>query len=223
MKIKLRSDFDDYYDGYFDHEGVIFDRLSECGPYRRAMYALLEQAGYRVPKHGSVEEMAARITGEGRQMEVPMNEPVARPMTDLVVYARERGHGGNNHLVSVAEALRIFPGHYCTEYIPVQSGERGWSLQYLQIGDCHWWLSYASNNNWRSNVGDYKVEIIEEGPRGFHGFFAEPVFSIDFLPVQELYAIDFNINPQLVGTGIENILPPTEVVSLVRAAMMRER
>lgn len=223
MKIKLRSDFDDYYDSYFDQEGVIFDRLSECGPYRREMYALLEQAGYRVPRHGSVEEMAARLTGEGRHIEVPVNNQPARQMTDLVVYATERGHGGDNHLVSVAEALSIFPGHYCTEYIPVQSGERGWSLQYLQIGDRHWWLSYASNNNWRSNVGDYKVEIVEEGPRGLHDFFTEPVFSIDLLPAQELYAIDFNINPQLVGTGIENILSPAEVVALVRTAMRRER
>lgn len=219
MKLKLHSDFDDYYDGGFEQEGVAFDRFSEDGPSRREMYALLEQAGYRVPRHGTVEELAARITREWQQMDVPVSASVIRQMTDLVVYATARSHGGDIHLVSIDEALRFFPHHYCTELIRVQSGERGWMLQYLQIGDRCWWLNYASSNNWRSNVGDCQIEVIEEGPRGYHAFFKEPIFSIDFLPAQELYAIDYNVGLKLAGTGIEALLPAAEVVDLIGAAL----
>ena len=223
MKIKLRSDFDDYYDGCFDDEGIPFDRLAESGPYRREMYAFLEQAGYRVPRHGTVEEMAARIAREWQEMNVPVSEQVVRQMTELVVYGVERGHGGNNHLVSVDDALDIFPHHYCAEYIRVQPSGLGWSLQHLQIGDRHWWLSYTSANNWRSNAGDCKVEILEEGPRGYHDTITEPIFSIDLLPAQQLCAIDYNIGPKLSGRGIEDVLSPGEVVDLIRAAMKRGR
>lgn len=221
MKIHLRSDFADYYDSCFDNEGFLFNRFSECGPYRRQMYGLLEQAGYRVPRNGTVEEMAKLLTREWQEMNVPVSKQVVRQMTELVVYAAERSHGADNHLVSIDDAISFFPHHYCTEYFRAQPSGLGWTLQYLQIGDRHWWLSYTSNNNWRSNAGDFKVEIIEEGPRGYHTTIAEPLFSIDFVPAQELYAIDYNISPKLEGTGIENILSPAQVVDLIRAALSR--
>jgi hypothetical protein len=219
VKINLRSDFADYYDEYFDREGILFNRLSECGPYRREMYAFLEQAGYHTPRHGTVEEMAKLLTREWQEMNVPVSNQVVRQMTELVVYADERSHGGDNHLVSIDDALSFFPHHYCTEYVRAQSSSLGWTLQYLQIGDRHWWLSYTSSNNWRSNFGNFKVEVIEEGPRGYHATITEPLFSIDFVPTQELYAIDYNIGPKLAGTGMENILSPAQVVDLIRTAL----
>lgn len=221
MKINLRSDFADYYDRCFDNEGFLFNRFSECGPYRREMYALLEQAGYRVPRNGTVEEMAELLTCEWEEMSVPVSEQVVRQMTELVVYTAERSHGGDNHLVSIADAISFFPHHYCTEYLGAQSSGLGWTLQHLQIGDRYWWLSYSSSNNWRSNAGDFKVEVVEEGPRGYHATIAEPLFAIDFVPAQELYAIDYNVGPKLEGTGIENILSPAQVVDLIRTALSR--
>ncbi|MEP7342629.1 MAG: hypothetical protein ABI977_33180 [Acidobacteriota bacterium] len=220
MNIKLYSDFNDYYDTCFDkEEGVLFNRFYECGPYRREMYTFLEQAGYRVPRNGMVEKMATRLARDWQEMNVPVSEQVVRQMTELVVYATERGHGGDTHLVSIDDALSFFPHHYCTEYIKVQPSGLGWTLQYLQIGDRHWWLSYASSDNWRSNVGDFKIEIIEEGPRGYHATITEPLFAIDFIPAQDLYAIDYNIGPKLAGTGIEDILSPAQVIDLIRAAL----
>lgn len=223
MKINLRSDFADYYDEYFDREGILFNRLSECGPHRREMYAFLEQAGYHTPRHGTVEEMAELLTREWQEMNVPVSNQVVRQMTELVVYAAERSHGGDNHLISIDDALNFFPHHYCTEYVRTQPSGLGWTLQYLQIGDRHWWLSYTSSNNWRSNVGDFKVEVIEEGPRGYHAVIMEPLFAIDFVPAQELYAIDYNIGPKLAGTGMENILSPAQVVDLIRMALARNQ
>lgn len=219
MKINLRSDFADYYDEYFDREGILFNRLSECEPYRREMYAFLEQAGYHTPRHGTVEEMAELLAREWQEMNVPVSNQVVRQMTELVVYATERSHGGDNHLVSIDDAISFFPHHYCTEYIRAQSSGLGWTLQFLQIGDRHWWLSYTSSNNWRSNAGTFEVEVIEEGPRGYHTTIIEPLFSIDFVPAQELYAIDYNIGPKLAGTGIDEILKPCEVIGLIRTAM----
>jgi hypothetical protein len=219
MKINLHSDFTDYYDDHFDKEGTTFDRLYECGPHRREMYALLEQAGYCVPRHGTVEEVAAHLIRECQEKDVPMSERVVRQMTEVVVYSTEREHGADNHLVSIDDALTFFPGHYCTEYIRAQTSGLGWTLQYLQIGERHWWLSYTSSNNWRSNVGDAKVEVIEEGPRGYHGTITEPLFAIDFVPAQKLYAIDYNIGPKLADTGIEVVLPPGKVIELICASL----
>jgi hypothetical protein len=57
------------------------------------------------------------------------------------------------------------------------------------------------------------VEVIEEGPRGYHAVITEPLIAIDFVPAQELYAIDYNVGPRLAGTGMENILSPAKLLT----------
>ena len=71
-------------------------------------------------------------------------------------------------------------------------------------------------------MGDFKIEVIEECPRGYHATITEPLFANDFIPARELYAIDYNIGPKLAGTGIEEILSPDEVVELIRLAVKRK-
>ena len=65
------------------------------------------------------------------------------------------------------------------------------------------------------------MKVIEEGPRGYHAVITEPPFAIDFVPAQELYAIDYNVGPRLAGTGMANILSPAQVVDMMREALTR--
>jgi len=40
---------------------------------------------------------------------------------------------------------------------------------------------------------------------------SEPLLAIDFVKADKLYAIDYNVAPGLMGTGIEALLTPSDI------------
>lgn len=201
IKIKLESDFLDYYDHWFDFEGQAFKRHSSSGMSRSEMFDFLEQIGVKTPPHGSPQQVFNQI-GDST--------------SSVVVYINQYAHRGEGKiLLPILEAIQKYPSHLCSLYYPtLPTGSE--SFRYLQIGDKRYWLRYTSSD-WRSNYGDTQIEILSQKEDGFHSNINLPLFAIDFITDCKIFcAIDFNIAPGVRHTGIEDILPAKEAAAAIK-------
>lgn len=204
--VRLASDFVDYYDHHFGLDGpILFSRSGAGpGPTKPEQFDLLAAAGYNTPPHGLVRDVAGTYWGDER-----------RHVLDLVVYDDPTAHCGDGKRISRAGDEP--PEKYCSAYL----GDRGpgVSWRYLQVGRHHFWLEYTSEADWRSNVGDGAVTIIGVGlDAGYHPFFKLPLFAVDFVIGNDLYAVDFNTAPGIRGSGVEKILPPKAAAQAIKDA-----
>lgn len=195
-KLKLKSDFSEVYDCWFDNDtDEIFYRMSTEGMNRLEMLQFMEAKGLNVPAYGKVKDQKC---------------------SKLVVYTDLQAHCGEGKLLlDIEEALKEYPEHLSTEYI----GEcPGVSWRYLQIGKHCFWIEYKSNYDWRSNVGDLTtMQIIGHG-KANRKLFDAPLLAVDFVIGKELYAIDYNIAPGIRWTGVEQFLSHKQIVEAIKEA-----
>lgn len=200
MKLKLKSDFTDYYDHWFDSSGDEFRRVSTDGPTRQEMFWLFDDLGLRTPARGNV---------------IDFHYPSAP--TEVVVYTDPIAHCGNGKLKMPYEAaLEEYPDYLATEFIPCDSE----SIRELHVGNRCFRLRYKSLEDWRSNVGEGEIEVLGEQPfPAYRAKVPHAIFAIDFLPRPargDELAIDFNTAPGMRGSGIERFLPPKYVVQIIK-------
>ena len=137
MSLKIVTDFRDYYDHAFGSSGDIFVRMASGGMTRREMFPFLAKAGFLLPKNGLVRHVCPDLVSS---WEEDLRE-TAMDLLNVVVYLDESAHQGEGKIkVSLAEALLLYPGHYCTEYISAVDDGRSRSFRYLQVGNRHWWV-----------------------------------------------------------------------------------
>jgi hypothetical protein len=196
-RMRLKTDYRDWWDYAFDLDGDFFYRMSTGGMSRREMFTFMEGIGMSVPTHGIVKNIANRLLAEFDVED--LRDIAAEHLIDLVVYINEQAHRGEGKLrMPAAEALQRFPDHYCSEFIPATQTGVGHSLRFLQVGARKWWLEYWSEDDWRSNVGEGGVKILCEAEPGYHPKVEQAMFAIDFVKAAgRLYAIDYNIAPGL--------------------------
>ncbi len=199
MALRLESDFHDYYDLWFDRRAdAVLRRVTTDGPNRAEMFRLMAAAGYDVPPHG----LAEGLPSDDRQ---------------VVVYIDERAHRGDGKIVCTARYARgLHPECLSAEYIPEP---RGVSWRYLQVGLKRFWLEYRNPGGWRSNVGDdVDVSVFCQETDGLHPFFRLPLFAIDFVPGQKLWAVDLNVAPGVRGSGVEKVLSGMDAAASIEEA-----
>lgn len=199
MNLKLKSDFIDYYDHWFDLNGNVFERFSRSGMNRREMFAFLKEKGERTPRVGTLKQLLA----EG--------------VKKVVVYLDEMAHRAEGKILLLAsDAAQEYPDHLCSEFIE-NPDQIVCTTRRLQVGDQIFWLQYTSDDAWRSNFGTVEIKIIKH-ETSLHPSIHHPLFAIDYVHGEAgRYAIDFNIAPQIKGTGIEEVLPPKKVVELIKS------
>ena len=216
MKIKLVSDFTDYYDHHFDLEGNIFRRVTTDGLDRIGILEYLEKLEFTVPVYGTVNSLKLK------------------PDDLIVVHHNLRAHRGEEkELFLYQDALENYPESLGVKYIPfhadsdIPENTKGLSWRYLQIGVESFWLQYSSVDDWRSNCGDCqiklsfrdKTELFSDHQYDDLLIFKYPLFAVDFVPTKDkLYAVDFNIAPGVRGSGVENILNAKEAALSIRTA-----
>ena len=221
IKIGLESDFRDYYDHVFYNSldlslSGIFYRIANNPEFslpKRSQFQYLESAGFRVPKHGLVKDIATENN-------------------KVVVYIDEYVHQGQGKdLLDGSDALSIHPDKYCSEYIGHSFGK---SCRYLQVGNRSFIYWYQSSDSWKSNTGEveisapiehnfwedpYEIAFIGEEKRARHDLVFQnyPMFAIDLVPVfnTDLAAIDLNTAPGLKWTGMEDLMSPMDVYNAI--------
>jgi hypothetical protein len=215
LRLRLLSDFSDYYDHWFDSGAGCANlrRYSTDGVGRFEQLYFMGRAGIKVPAYGVVRSLLGDVPRYG----APEAEPhrVSKRATKLVVYTDDMAHCGEGKvLVSLDEAMERYPDNVATEYI---EGCPGVSWRYLQVGVHCFWIEYKSRDDWRSNCGDVKMQVVGEGT-GWGSLPRLPLFAIDYVIGDELYAVDFNVAPGVRGTGVERILSPKQAAeSIVEA------
>lgn len=215
LKLQLKTDFHDYYDHWFDREGQIFERMSHSGMSRREMFDFFEQIGLKTPPHGTPEQIFNTLSEQDKEAE-DFAQKHDMNFFHVVVYLDETAHRGEGKiLVPLIEAIQKYPNAFCSLYYPtLLLGST--SLRYLQIGDKVFWLQYTSDD-WRSNYGNVKIKVLSHEKDKFHSKINLPLFAVDFIfGPNFIWAIDFNIAPEVKGIGVENILPAKEAVAAIK-------
>jgi hypothetical protein len=211
MKLKLMSNFYDYYDHWFDLDGSTFERSTKGGMVRGRMFGFLRNKGFDTPIYGIVSHLKNAFYLEDDDK--------------IVVYTNENLHcGEGKKLMTLKDAYtdKKLQKCLCTQYINSDNPfNYAVSYRHLQIGNRAFWLRYISYNDWRSNYGDGDIELIEE--RKSIKIPSVPLYAIDFVEKNGIYyAIDFNISPGIRGTGVEDILPAKEVVDLIKESYFEQ-
>jgi hypothetical protein len=211
-KVKLVSDFHDYYDYMFDLDGIIYERKSiNTFVPRQIAFQRLSRMGLKVPKYGAVGDM--------------IRESVEPEF--YVVYEDQFLHRSEGKVLrrySVCDINKYTEkemSFLASEYILPEMNAT--SYRYLRIGCMVVWLKYKSNDNWRSNFGS-EISIIQIPKREeINMQFVEsepyPLFAIDFVKAMrdgEYYAIDYNTSPGLKGTLIEDNVSATNIVQWIK-------
>jgi hypothetical protein len=217
MRVRLNSDFTDWYDHQFAGKYEVADaeliRLASDPNFslsKRQQFKLLKEVGLNTPMNGEVSEVAPKV-GNNK----------------LVVYLDEFAHRGEGKvLLDSSEAIASYPKHYCSAWIDTATNDgliksNSWRL--LQIGDKGWWLKYQNPDSWLSNVGsNVSIELGNESDFwddcDLNRFVLKEyaLFAIDFVFYKcKLLAIDFNSAPGMKWTGIEKVISAKEIYSLI--------
>jgi hypothetical protein len=199
----------DYYDHWFDREGVAFHRMSRTRLSRNdALLKLTNDMGIQVPTFNLIRNLY-----EFKLLE---------PDEEVVVYIDEYAHASEGkEKMLLSEAYSRYPDRVASIYLRRRSG-KPMSLRYLRIGpDDIWWLEYWSDDEWRSNYGNVKIVIADDytiRACKFHDPRETPLLAIDFIESRDglWAAIDYNTSPGLRHTPIEETVSGIEIVSKIK-------
>jgi hypothetical protein len=217
MRVRLNSDFTDWYDHQFagkyeaaDAELVRIANDPDFTLSKRQQFKLLEEVGLNTPINGEVSEIAPQV-GSNK----------------LVVYLDEFAHRGEGKvLLDSEDAIAQYPNHYCSVWIDTATSDgliksNSWRL--LQIGNKGWWLKYQNPDSWLSNVGEnvsiklgHESNFWEDCDLNRLVLKEYALFAIDFVFYKSKpLAIDFNPAPGMKWTGIEKVISAKEIYSLI--------
>ena len=222
MKLRLKTNYYDYYDLAFNYgyEGPVYERIGgNTGPTKREQFRILEGAGFLTPPNGLV----GAVLGEWWESE---NQRIKA----VVAYTDEQAHCGEGKRLIRWGELKSNPDMgspggdrywkekqlYCSAFVGDQLYQpTGLSWRRLQIGRHVFWVEYQSAVSWMSNVdGDCRL-IGTEWDVGFHQSINRPLFAVDFVLGKEMYAVDLNYGPGIRGSGVEDVLPAKRVVESI--------
>lgn len=203
--MRLVSNFIDYYDHHFDLHGDIFRRMSNEGMNRKEMLEFLSKQNLITPPFGIVNQMKNHALIE--------NEAYVVVHTDITSH-----RGENKLLMRFNEALEQYPESFMVMYV---SSFTGVSWRYLRVGDRSYILRYESED-WRSNWDTKQIVVEREDASDIHISIEAPLYAIDFVknikpdgsPV--MVAIDYNIAPQIRGTGVEELLTAIDAADAIK-------
>lgn len=207
MHVKLKTDFIDYYDFYFDLVGdITLERIAghdalTSYPGKAEQFRLLLEMGELVIPNAPVLEL--------------INLTMYKP---LVVYLEDWRHAGNGkELMSPGKASQLYPDHLASVYVRTAL-QGSVSFKYLQLGDIGMDMKVTSLEDWRTNVETYEVEMLDIYP-ATRPRYTRPVYAIDY--VEPLgggpkYAVDLNHAPGCRGLGIKDYLDGPDVVKAIK-------
>jgi hypothetical protein len=225
MKLKLNSDFHDFYDAHFDldAEHTLSRRMSD-GPNKIEAFKLLTLMGIKTPIYGMVSDLYSDAVTKHGGLEAIKKDSYDK-IVELVVYTDINAHAGEGKIkVSLAEAQEKYPNHFAVQYIPSDTRMfKGRSERLLQIGYRRIWMEYTSEDNWQSNCGDVNISLIGESKIGNSDLkeIQLPLFAIDFVVGgRDRMAVDLNVSPGLKGTPVQQLIRGSEVVELIKDRMV---
>ncbi len=207
VNIRLLTDYHDYYDHYFDLDGLPYQRFTKTSRTRQNDFVFLQNAGFCVPWFGKVEHCQRLCSAL---------------QVKVVIYDKPTAHcGDGKRLISSIDLAKEDPDKFCSFYIPAS---KAYHIRLLAIGEWKAVLRYTSNHEWLSNNGDVEIELLQYGEfrepkiEKIQRWLREPLLAIDgrYSDQGEFVTFDLNTAPGIKGTGIEKILEPQIVVQYIK-------
>jgi len=218
--VSLESDFIDYYDHWFDLSStpgaIPFTRYSVNEMTRGQAFSILFS-----------HHIQTVVTGLVKYMDRD---------TDLVVVYRDlQAHRGEGkELMPWSDAMAVCPDALCSKFEGILKDAV--SIRHLQVGQQWWRMVYRSDDLWRSNCGNVKIEMTSMSGAGW--WLPYPLYAVDFVPhrrpadpygrygemvsdFEQLLAVDLNLSPQIGGTPVEAVRTPKEMAELVKIGVRR--
>jgi hypothetical protein len=212
-KVRLDSDFFEDYDVWFnaDEDAPVFRRSSADKLSKLEQFKFLLSLGYKVPRHGSVSELA----------EIALEAETPEDMvTDVVVYLDSTEADVDKVMLPIDEAFVEHPDKFASDYI---EGDMGAGIAYklLQIGKRQFALKFSSVDEWRSNSGEFVANVLMESPtHAYLDAIRYPLWSIDYIATdQGPIAIDFDIAPKLTGIDFLEFISDEEIAEEIQEAL----
>jgi len=238
MRVKLKSNFVDIYDQYFDKSGLTYTRHNDIGPTRSESLYIMHNLGFSVPTHGTVTDMYDRAVKKYKSKEAFDDSKFGETM-QVVVYTDVKAHSGVGECVmALNDALAKHPNEYSSQYFPTQKLREYMSRSFRMqvIGDSIFWMEFSSKDDWRPNVGDVTVKLIKDNDalnlttkygiiRCMNNIIV-PMYAIDFAMIsngRELIAVDFNVSPEVRGTPIADVMKGDAIADAIKAALAKNR
>lgn len=215
--IYINSDFVENYDIFLhDTNGeIVFNRMSEGGMSRRNILDFLDRNYKRsftpmeVIPHGVVKDLYDKYNPNKNDNFKNIN--VISDFKFFIIYTDEKKHRGDGKIiVSIEEAMDIYPEHYASLYLNDRTNYCSTSSRKLFIGDLCLEMDYISMNDiWRSNCGNVSI-ILKESYKNDIQVKDTPIFAIDYINVLDKnycenrvirkFVIDYNCSPGIPET-----------------------
>lgn len=222
MKIKLNSDYLDYYDFFFDLDGKEFYRRAAKpnGYSKPQQFDLLSSYfGYKVPPNATVREFYAQSVRTAK-----CYNPAYNSSEQLVVYLDNYAHAGNDKIVwSIAGSmveLENGPNLYASLFLPTTEDPLNHSIsyKYIKFGMHYALFKIECFNGWRTNSGNLDIVLIKHGlEEDLQKLIWNPLYSIDMIRYNgEYYAVDLNTAPGMRGLGMHHEYAGQEIVDSIR-------
>lgn len=199
-KIKIESDFVDYYDILSSNDSdIVYKRVHKDREQRAKDLKFLRNLGLKTLELKQVNQF------------IRDNEPI-------VVYTNPKGHDGSGkEIMSVDDALKIHGNCTASRYI---KPDNGYSLKYLQIGKQRFALYFRKDENDISLKMGELINIVKAEPE-YNRLIGLPIYSIDYIPYKgEMIATDFNCVENLKRLGMNSIISDTEVISEIARSLI---
>lgn len=196
LKLKLKSDFSDWYDHAFDLEGLEFKRMMTDGPSRPEMFKLFSKLKIKTPLYGTYNQIKDSLSKESY----------------VVIHYDEKAHCGEGKCKKQIKDLSPFDKNFfLVEYINTEySNYKSSSSRILCIGDRSFKYIYKNYDDWRSNYGASVIsEFKEIKTPSWRSYIDKPLFAIDFVIG---LAIDFNVSPGTYNTGVKDYMSAAQIV-----------
>lgn len=217
LKLRLESDYKDYYDGAFDQGGaVLYRQASRPLSLERSMN-LLSKLGLPVPLHGVVRDIYSDVLHNWQR-------GMGMHRTDAHVVVAPEGY---KVLLPLPVALASYPTEYCVEYVPETpehprcSGSS--TLRFLFIGARCFTFERESADDWRSGCGDVTERLLsEEVAPPWRTRVTDPLLVVDAVRTQvwsRTVAVAVSLTPFLANTPLAGHLPPQAVVDAIKRYM----
>ena len=218
--MQILTDYKQWYDGIFDGEAPVFERMAftRGGLRKREQFALFTSLSCPTPPNGIVTDLAARLDMPYLGVSIP---PLFKTDIQCIVYLDEYSHRGEGKkLMMLSEAVSSYPNHYGCLFIP-QSGPP-LAYRMVRFGDWVFWMRQTGDPaSWQSNRRDHET-VIEKQQVNHPNPVHRVLWAIDFLPTPfGLLAIDFNTAPELSTLGETGSLTVVEVAKELANAFKR--
>lgn len=251
MKIKLESNFTDWYDHEFYQDGDVVWQRNHIKTPPVDMFRFLAEIKTPLPQHGMVSQIAPTLL-EKVKRDMGITEDIliapAASITDINVkiakeeqaarqldaMARETQLAmyndftrvvvyleSGNVLLPAREALVKHPDAYCAQYIPTRIDGGSFSQTVIHVGGKAY-IVESNSDTWRSTKGAVQVAVTNRFDVVPNFPTPSPIFSITFVPSDHQFiAVDANFAPKL--ELIKNYVESSEIYKVVEAYLSSYR